>query len=130
MQFLVAWSLFCSMGLFSGSGAAAQELDGGAVKDLALQGIWAAEEDGFGYWSWNEDGSVCLRLYDPTGDCEDTGSWAIDRDFICYELEWWGEVYGQRDTCISVVAHEGKPYEVLIQDGPLISTMFHFTLLE
>jgi hypothetical protein len=75
-------------------------------------------------------GSVCLRLHDSTGDCEDSGSWAVDGDFICYDLEWWGEVYGQRDACINVVAHEGKPYEVLYQDGPLITTMFHFTLLE
>ena len=130
MKSSLAWSLLVSMVLFSGSGAAAEELDGSAVEDLALQGIWAAEEDGYGYWSWNEDRSVCLRLNDPTGDCADTGTWAVDGDFICYELEWWGEAYGQRDACISVVVHEGTPYEVLIQDDVLIATMFHFTLLE
>jgi hypothetical protein len=36
MRFLLAWSLFFSIGLFFGSAAAAQKLDGGAVKDLAL----------------------------------------------------------------------------------------------
>ena len=130
MKHFLAWSLFFSMAPFAGSGAAAQELDGSAVEKLALQGIWAAEENGYGYWSWNEDGSVCLRLFEPNGDCADTGTWAIDGDFICYELAWWGEAYGQRAACISAVAHEGMPYEVLFQDDVLVVTMFHFTVLE
>jgi hypothetical protein len=119
-----------SMGLFAGSIAEAQELDGGAVEDLALQATWDAEDDSYGYWDWNEDGSVCLRLHEPTGECADRGTWATDDDFICYEFEWWGEGYGQRAACISVVAHEGEPYEVLYQGDALVSTMFHFTLLE
>ena len=130
MKSILARSLIFSIALFSGSIAAAQELDGSAVKDLALQGIWVAEEHSYGYWSWNEDGSVCLRINDPTSDCQDTGTWAIDGDFICYELEWWGEAYGQRAACISVVAHEGRPYEVIFQADAMNSTMFNFTLLE
>jgi len=130
MKHYLAWSLLFSTGLFAGFGAAAEELNGSAVQDLALQGTWAAEEDGYGYWSWNEDGSVCVRLHDPSGDCADTGTWGIDGDSICYELEWWGEAYGQRAACISVVAHEGAPYEVLFQGDALVSTMFHFTPLE
>ena len=130
MKNFLAWSLLFWMGSFVGSVAAAQELDGSAVEKLALQGIWAAEEDAYGYWSWNEDGSVCLRLYEPSGDCADAGTWAIDGDFICYELEWWGEAYGQRAACLKVVAHEGMPYEVLFHDEVLVDTMFHFTVLE
>jgi hypothetical protein len=122
--------VFFSMGLFAGSGAEAQELAGSDVEDLALQGIWDAEEDAYGYWDWNADGSVCLRLFEPSGDCADTGTWTIDGDLICYELEWWGEAYGQRDLCMSVVAHEGMPYEILFRDDVLVVTMFHFTVLE
>jgi hypothetical protein len=130
MKPFLIWSLFISMGLFAGSVSAEQELDGSAVEKLALRGIWAAEENSYGYWKWNEDGSVCLRLHEPGGDCADTGTWAIDGNFICYELEWWGEAYGQRDACLSVVAHDGTPYEVLFQGDALVSTMFHFTVLE
>ena len=128
-SFLVS-ILFLSIGLSAGPVAATQELDGNALEDLALQGTWASVEDDWGYWSWNEDGSVCLRLHDPVGDCADTGTWAIEGDFICYEFEWWGGSYGHRAGCISVVVHEGEPYEVLYQGDALVSTMFHFTLLE
>jgi len=130
MKASLTWTLSISMGLFAGSASAEQELDGSAVEKLALQGTWAAEENSYGYWSWNEDGSVCLRLDEPGGDCADTGTWSIDGNFICYELEWWGEAYGQRDACLSVVAHDGTPYEVLFQGDALVSTMFHFTVLE
>jgi hypothetical protein len=130
MKSILAGSLIFTIALFSGSVAAAQELDGSAVKDLALQGIWDAQERGYGYWSWNEDGSVCLRKNDPTGDCDDTGTWAIEGNFICYELEWWGESEGLRVACISVIAHEGKPYEFIFQGDAMNSTLFTFKLLE
>ena len=64
----VGAALAISLGLLSSSPAFAQTLDGDAIRDLALQGTWTAEND-FGFWSWSEDNTVCLRkgrVFDPT----------------------------------------------------------------
>ena len=45
---------------------------------------------GENYWEWKADGSVCLRLFEKTGSCDDVGRWKLEANRICYELGWWG----------------------------------------
>jgi hypothetical protein len=70
------------------SPAQAQELDGTTIMKLALQGTWETEYAEYGYWSWAEDKTVCLKLGSPEENCADTGTWAISDNAVCYELTW------------------------------------------
>ncbi len=56
--------------------ARADKLDAEVTKKIPLDETWAVQEfDGPGhfYWTWNSDGTLCLRLHEETGDCDDTG---------------------------------------------------------
>lgn len=111
------------------SQAGAQALPGTDVRALALQGTWSANASGFGYWTWSDDQTVCLRLFDPGADCSDTGTWKIEADAICYELEWWGEGEGQRSLCLHVIALGGGQYEAQYLGEKTSSTVFRFEVL-
>jgi hypothetical protein len=115
--------------VFGGPLAVAQALDGSEIRDLALRGVWLAQEN-WGYWSWRDDNSVCLRLFGPDGDCADTGHWAIDGDVMCYELTWWGESYDVRQNCFTVHSKGGFHYETRYHGGALDSVFFSFIVIE
>ena len=107
-----------------------QALNKDALTKLALQGTWQAR-DAYGFWSWGEDNSVCLRLLGLNEDCSDTGTWKIDEDVLCYELTWWGKSYGIRKNCFTVVALDGGRYEALYHDSKLDHSVFiNFEVLE
>ncbi|MBS9716284.1 hypothetical protein ACFFUT_11380 [Pseudohalocynthiibacter aestuariivivens] len=110
--------------------ALAQELDGEALKKLALGGIWQAEHAEYGLWNWNDSGSVCLRVGSTDGDCFDTGTWEITDNVLCYELTKWGESTGERVNCFTVAALDDNRYETLFHGGAMISRMFAFKVLE
>ncbi len=124
-----SWALIISLGLLSSSQADAQALDGTAIKNLALQGTWASQ-DGWGYWSWKEDNSVCIRLFEQDADCADTGTWTINDDVICYEFKWWGKPNDVRSQCVSVHALGEDLYETQYHGGALVSTFFKFKVPE
>ena len=119
-----------SLGLLANSPAVAQELNGAKIRDLALQATWAAEHPEFGYWSWSQDNTVCLRIGAPEGKCADTGTWEIKDDVLCYEFTWWGDTVGDRKNCFTVQAHGNGRYETLYHGGAMVSTMYFFKLLE
>ncbi len=112
------------------SAAPAQELDGKALEGLALQGIWEAEHAEYGYWSWSDDGTICLRVGGKDGDCADTGTWNIADNVLCYELTWWGETVGERKSCFTVQPLDDGRYETLFHGGAMVSRMFAFKVLE
>jgi hypothetical protein len=114
--------------LIAGAPAQAQALDGLAIKELALRGTWNAQSSGWGFWSWDEDGSVCLRLNEPTGECSDTGTWAIDGDSICYEFEWVWESEGQRALCLHI-NDLGGHYEAQ-HKGLVATSLFKFEVID
>jgi hypothetical protein len=118
-----------ALGIFAGSQAVAETLDGPSIRKLALQGTWAAHDKWSGYWSWSADNSVCLRLFDQYDDCSDTGTWKIDGNVICYELQWWGETSGVRSQCVSVASLGGLHYETRYHGGVMESRFFKFTVL-
>jgi len=130
----VARSLSLGLGLSLGSffvvPAQAQELDGEAVKQLALKGTWEAEHAEYGLWNWNDDGTVCLRLGNKDGDCADTGTWTISDNVLCYELTWWGETVDERKNCFTVQPLDGGRFETLFHGGVMVSRMFDFEVLE
>lgn len=125
---LVYLGLMLVFGLLTNSPSNAQALDGSAIQKFALQGIWAAEGD-WGYWSWSEDNTVCLRILGPDGDCADTGTWSIDGDVMCYELTWWGESYQIRINCYTVQALEDGRFEALYHGGAMVSKFITFSVI-
>ena len=110
--------------------AMAQELNGEALKKLALGGAWQAEHAEYGLWNWNDGGSVCLRVGSADGDCFDTGTWEITDNVLFYELTTWGESVGERVNCFTVNALEDDRYETLFHGGVMVSRMFAFRVLE
>ena len=126
-------ALAISLGLLSSSPAFAQTLDGDTIRDLALQGTWAAQGAVSGFWSWSEDNTVCLRMgrvFDPDGDCADTGNWSINDNVMCYELTWLWESYDVRKNCYTVHPLEDGRYETRYHGGALDSTFTIFTVIE
>ena len=126
---LASLGLMLTLGLLANSPAEAQALKGTAIQKLALQGTWVAEAD-WGYWSWGADNTVCLRCLNQTGDCADTGTWTINGDVMCYELTWWGESYDVRTNFFTVHVLGDDRYEALYHGGAMVSTFFHFKVLE
>lgn len=126
---LASLGLMLALGLLANSTANAQALDGAAIQKLALQGTWVAEHAEFGIWSWGADNTVCFRLANPIGDCADTGTWTINGDVMCYELTWWGEGADVRVNCLTVHALDDGRYKTLLHGGAMVSTFFHFRVL-
>jgi len=122
--------LAISLGFLGSYPAVAEVLDGEAIRNLALRGTWAAVPSDWGYWSWSEDNTVCLRVFGPDGDCADTGTWNIDGDVMCYELTWWGESYDIRKNCYTVHPLDGGSYETRYHGGALDSVFITFTVIE
>jgi len=124
----VGTALIMTFGFLVSSPVVAQALDGNAVQALALQGTWAAEKD-WGYWTWNADDTVCVRVLEPNGDCSDTGTWAINGEALCYELTWFGESYDVRENCVTVHPLEDGRYDARYHGGALESTFFIFKVI-
>lgn len=122
--------LFLFLAILVGFQARADNLDTDSTKKVLLDKTWAVEEfDGPGhyYWAWNSDGTVCLRLHDETGDCDDTGSWTMNDGRICYELGWWGKADGMISECLRVSEPDQDRYEALLDNG---LTLFKFSVLQ
>lgn len=107
--------------------AIAQDLGAADVEAVMFAGIWNASATGYGYWEWRDDTTVCLRLTGASGDCDDRGSWNLEGNKICYELEWWGEAYGVRSACINLIAKGNNAFEV--QSGTNSASKFFDFLL-
>ena len=122
-------ALLAAACIFGNSPVRAQALGEDAVRELALQGTWAAEKD-WGYWSWSDDNTVCLRVYSADGDCTDKGTWSVDGEVLCYELEWWGETYDLRKNCFTVQPMDDGRYETLLHGATLKTTSIVFQVLE
>ncbi len=125
---LASWGL--TLVLLISTQAAAETLDSAAIRKLALQGTWAAEDPESGNWSWNKDKTVCLRIGDTEGKCADTGTWVINDNVICYELTWWGESNDDRKSCFTAQALGNGRYETLYHGGAMVSTFYYFKVLE
>ena len=126
---LASLGLLLTLGLLANSPAEAQALDGPAIQKLALQGTWAAEND-WGYWSWKEDNSICLRKIEKSGKCTDTVTWSITGDVLCYKLTWLWKSNDVNANCFTIQALKDGRYEALFHGGAMVSTFIHFKMLE
>ncbi len=90
--------------LMASSPGLADPLPADAIQALMSQAPWEMQTGGeTNYFVWNDDGSLCVRMYDPAADsCDDEGIWSFDGSEICYELTWWGSAYGQDAACVTV----------------------------
>ena len=107
---------------------AADTLDAKALRNLVSGHSWQQVNisGGYLYWTWNPDGSVCLRQ-EATGSCMDTGRWKLDGDSMCWELSWWGKSGGYNAKCIRVAGKGDGRYQMIPVDGV---TTFDFTIFK
>ena len=127
LQIPLMISLFA---LCAGLQAADATLDAKAAKSLISGHTWRQPQphgNAILHWSWNSDGSVCLRTEGATGKCADTGRWKLDGGRLCYDLTWWGKSIGRDSACFRISDKGGKRYEAL-QDNGL--TLFEFSVIE
>ncbi len=112
--------------------AAAQMLDADSTKKLVVGETWVQPSmagPGNSYWSWNVDGTLCVRLFDSTQNtCDDTGKWTMDAGRVCYQLGWWN-VSESRDKfgCFRVSNLDRGAHAAIGDDG---FVMFEFSTLD
>ena len=114
--------------LLVGFQARADNLDADSTKKVVLDKTWTVEEfDGPGnfYWTWNSDGTLCLRLHGETGNCDDTGHWTMKDGRVCYELGWWGKADGMNSECFRVSKLNQNRYGAFFDSG---LTFFKFAV--
>ncbi len=109
---------------------AAETLNADGVKKILVGKIWAQKGiagPGENYWEWKADGSVCVRLFEKTGSCDDVGPWKLEADRVCYKLEWWGGYAGDTPKCVRISEPTTGRYETLDDNNvPVIE----FTVLD
>ncbi len=112
---------------------AAGTLNSDDVKKILVGKIWA--EKGLGglfsetFWEWKEDGSLCLRLFEKTGDCDYVGHWQLKADRVCYILERRAGQSGTKSNCVRVSKSTSGRYEYKTLDDKNVP-VFKFTTLK
>ena len=109
---------------------AADTLEGSAARNLLSGHTMVSKHlagSNVSYWSWNTDGTVCLRLFDKKGQCSDTGRWSIDHDHVCYELTWYGKELGLYSNCFRVAKVGAGAYEAREDNG---MPLWQFTVIK
>lgn len=105
-------------------------LDAKAAQNVTSDRVWQVKKHrgpGYDYWSWNSDGSVCVRLGEKTGKCADAGTWKLDGERLCYKLTWWGENQGLKSACFRI-SDQGKGHYGALQDNNL--TFLEFSVVK
>lgn len=117
--------LFLTMLTSRPSGAA--DLGADAVGRLVSGTTWSARvlDTQAASWDWKTDGTVCLRLGGADGRCDDSGTWKLDGDRVCYQLTWWLKSYGMTSACLSVAELGHGRYEAKAANG---NRFMQFTL--
>ena len=116
--------------LFTVTPLAAETLNADNLKKILVDRIWA--EKGMAgpaenYWEWKADGSVCVRMFEKTGSCDDVGRWKLEADRVCYKLGWWGSDSGETSKCVRISEPTTGRYETLDDYNVPV---FEFTVLD
>lgn len=108
--------------------AAAQNLDADMAKKVMLDKTWARKNVGGqkSFWSWSSDGTVCIRLFERSGKCDDTARWWMDGENVCYEAQWWGGNLGLKSSCFRIVDAGNGRYDGISKD----LKNFEFTMVK
>ena len=105
----------------SAAGANTPAADAGRLQQMVSGKTWAIAFYGdlgdrirTAYWDFTADGKVCARLANnPRGTpCADTGTWRIEGDQLCWQLEFLGKTDGFQSTCGRVKA-VGDAYQFI-----------------
>lgn len=108
------------------SGAA--DLGADAVSGLVGGTTWSAQvlDTQAASWDWKKDGTVCLRLGNTSGQCDDSGTWKLDGGRVCYRLTWWLKSYDMTSACLNVAELGNGRYEAKAVNG---SRFMRFTIV-
>ena len=124
-------TIACAMlTLFTNTPLVADTLNAEAVKGVLVGKIWVAKGltgPAENYWEWEENGSLCLRVFKESGNCDDVGSWKLEADRVCYNLAWWGAYTGHASQCVRVSEPMTGHYETLDDNNV---PMVEFTVLD
>lgn len=120
---------FLIAALLASSYAFADPLAPESTEALLAQAPWHVQTGGLtNYFAWNDDGTLCVRMYDPAAaSCDDEGRWSRSGSEICYELTWWGSAYGQDAACFTVERAEKGPVEFHARE-PNGMTLLYFSV--
>ena len=106
-------------------------VDADMVKALAVGHTWESKKlggaPGYSWWSWQSNGSVCLRLNEKMGKCDDSGKWRLEANRLCWQLDWFGATFGQQSTCIRIAVQGKDRYLGIDEKG---SALFDFIVLK
>jgi len=110
----------------------AADLDANAVRALASGKTWSTNGFLESYsrgqavvFEWRADGAACVRLAGSTGKCDDSGTWKIVDQRICYELTWWLKQYDMSSECFGITDLGKGTYEAKLRNG---SSIMKFTV--
>jgi hypothetical protein len=107
--------------MLSGSPSGAADLGSDAVQRLAAGKMWItkqiADSRALASFEWKRDGTVCLRLTETSGKCDDSGTWRIDDARVCWEFTWWAKSQGMTSACLSVAELGKGLYEAKVASG-------------
>ncbi len=112
---------------------AAQTLNANSIKKIQVGKIWA--EKGLAnlfsetFWEWKADGSVCVRLFEKKSSCDYVGSWKLQADRLCYELDKWDGTASDASRCIRISEPTTESYEYKALDDNSVQ-VFKFTVLD
>lgn len=111
--------------------AGAKDLDADSMRKLASGKTWSAanllNSTQSASFDWKADGTVCLRLDSTSSKCDDSGTWKIVDQRICYEMTWWLKSYDLKSACLSVVDLGKSRYEAKLPSG---TSFFKFTVMK
>ncbi len=116
-------SLLVSTMLFA-SPASAADLSADAVKNLVGGKMWMTERIADSrqptYIEWKKDGTACLRLWKPSGKCDDSGTWKIDGALVRHPLNRFTSKSDKR----KLAARESRPasaHRQVVQGGSRVA---------
>ena len=111
---------------------AAQTLNADSIKKMQVGKIWA--EKGLAnlfsetFWEWKADGSVCVRLFEKRSSCDYVGSWKLQADRLCYELDKWDGTASDASRCIRISEPTTESYGYKALDDNSVQ-VFKFRVL-
>lgn len=108
--------------------SSAADLDAQSIRRLVSGTTWSARvlDTQAASWDWKSDGTVCLRLGGTSDKCDDSGTWKLDGERVCYQMTWWLKSYGLTSACLSVAELGNGRYEAKTVNG---SRFMQFTIV-
>lgn len=115
------WGGLCLVAMLVPLPAGAADLGSDAVRKLVSGMMWSTEKmlnsNQLRSFDWKKDGTLCLRLGGTSGKCDDSGTWKIVGQRVCYELTWWMKSNDMMSACLGVADLGNGRYEAKLVSG-------------